>query len=204
MRFRHVTTLALGAVLLLSHPVLFNRGADAAVGGKDDRCMIAVGAHSLRLAAYQPGTTRAEYCGEIPKAGPTVLALEALEVEEDNRELRAAKAELRIINDVGAEAEAKAKLGDLTIAYLPPTALSGGVVNLQHDFEKTGKYVVLITVKGDKNTWVARYPLAVGVSTSVIPKNYLVIGGACVAVILLGAVVQYALKREEKRKKQAG
>lgn len=203
MNLRHITTLALAAVLMLFDLTLVNSGAHAAVGGKDDRCVIGIGSHSLRLAAYQPGSTKAEYCGEIPKAGATVLALEALEVEEDNRELRATKAELRIINDVGQEAEAKAKLADLTVAYLPPTSFSGGVVNLQHDFEKTGKYIALITVRGDKNTWVARYPLSVGVASAAIPKSYLLIGGACIAILVLGAAVQIVLKREEKKKKLA-
>jgi len=198
MLSRLAAALVLVTVFVLSCPE-----ARAAAGGKDDACVVFLGPHAMRLAGYQASAAKAEYCGEIPKAGTAVLALEALEVEEDNRELRSMKAEIRVIPDVGAEAEAKAKLEDITEAYMPPASLSGGIVNFQHDFSKPGNYIALITVRGEKNTWVARYPLAVGVKSTKIPTAYLVIGGGILSVLLVGGLVQYVIVRENKKKKQA-
>jgi hypothetical protein len=108
----------------------------------DMGCMLMAGMHEMQVSVYQSGATD-DSCKDIPSPGPALITLSLA-----SKELRDMTAEVRIVK--GGEAYATAASGNLdpvTLAYLPPKAYPRGVITLPANFDKPGKYAVLVTVR---------------------------------------------------------
>lgn len=138
----------------------------------EDMCKLTVGPYTMHFTGYQPESTQEqEFCEDIPMTGRTVVALDYI-----NEELRPMTTEVRIIRDTGSEEN----LDEITIFHLPPEVYSNGSVTFEHHFPEPGKFVGLVTIRGDQEEYVSRFPFAVGT------------GGKSNLSYILGAIVLVA------------
>jgi hypothetical protein len=120
-------------------------------------CMVMAGMHELQVSVYQAGALD-DACPSVPSLGPTVITLSS-----PSKELRDMTAEVRIVRGETADASAGAKLDPVTLAYLPPKTYPTGVITLPANFDKPGKYAVLVTVSDGKDmTMSGRLIITVG------------------------------------------
>lgn len=121
-------------------------------------CMLMAGMHEMQVSVYQSGATD-DSCKDILSRGPAFITLSSA-----SKELRDMTMEVRIVR--GAEADASAASGNLdpvTLAYLPPKNYPRGVITLTANFDKPGKYAVLVTVRDAKKMAMSgRLGLTVG------------------------------------------
>src|ERR1700737_1613875 len=124
----------------------------------DMGCMLMAGMHEMQVSVYQFGATE-DSCKDIPSPGPSLITISSA-----SKELRDMTAEVRIVR--GAEGDATAASGNLdpvTLAYLPPKNYPTGVITLTANFDKLGKYAVLVTVRDAKDMAMSgRLGLTVG------------------------------------------
>jgi hypothetical protein len=109
-------------------------------------CMLMAGMHELQVAVYQSGALD-DSCEDLPAPGPAVVTISSA-----SKELRDMTTEVRIVR--GDQAEKTASTADLdpvTLAYAPPKTYPAGVVTLNVNFDKAGKYTVLVTVADNKD-----------------------------------------------------
>ncbi|WP_051953620.1 hypothetical protein [Methylocapsa aurea] len=113
----------------------------------DMGCMIMAGMHELRVSAYQHSSdARRDECEEIAAPGPVSITINTI-----SHELRDLPIEIRMIRDVGPDAEAEAgKLDQITLAHLPPKIYPTGVATFPVNLDKPGKYAILVTVTDEK------------------------------------------------------
>ena len=111
----------------------------------DMGCMLMAGMHEMQVSVYQSGATE-DSCKDIPSPGPALITLSSA-----SKELRDMTTEVRIVRDTGAETAASGNLDPVTLAYLPPKAYPRGVITLPANFDKPGKYAVLVTVRDGKD-----------------------------------------------------
>jgi len=164
---------------------------------KKNVCVLNFGARVMGVTAYQPDETRDEFCNEIPFTGRTLIVLDAGE-----HELRDMQTEIRIIRDIGEEAEKKVNLNDITEAYLPPKKYPGGSIVFDHIFTTPGKYIGLITVTDDhQQRWIDRLPLSIGRMAS--RNRNLYIGLAAAVILSLAGYALYVFIRRHEKKKGA-
>ncbi|MBK7353819.1 MAG: LPXTG cell wall anchor domain-containing protein [Nitrosomonas sp.] len=120
----------------------------------DDLCTLTIGPYTMHFTGYQPESSQEqEFCEDIPVTGRTVVALDYI-----NEELRPMTTEVRVIRDVGSEEN----IDSITVFHIPPKVYSNGSVTLEHNFPEPGKFVGLVTIKGEKDEYVSRFPFAVG------------------------------------------
>ena len=123
----------------------------------DMGCMLMAGMHEMQVSVYQSGATE-DSCKDIPSPGLALITLSSA-----SKELRDMTAEVRIVWDTGAETAASGNLDPITLAYLPPKNYPRGVITLTANFDKPGKYAVLVTVRDAKNMAMSgRLGLTVG------------------------------------------
>ena len=108
-------------------------------------CMLMAGMHEMQVSVYQSGAVE-DSCQDIQSPGPAVITLSSA-----SKELRDMTAEVRIVRDTGAGAAASGNLDPVTLAYLPPKTYPRGVITLPANFDKPGKYAVLVTVRDAKD-----------------------------------------------------
>jgi hypothetical protein len=124
----------------------------------DMGCMLMAGMHEVQVSVYQSGATD-DSCKDIPSPGPALITLSSA-----SKELRDMTMEVRIVR--GAEGDVTAATGNLdpiTLAYLPPKNYPRGVITLPANFDKPGKYAVLVTVRDAKDMAMSgRLGLTVG------------------------------------------
>ncbi len=109
-------------------------------------CMLMAGMHELQVAVYQSGALD-DSCADIPAPGPAVVTLTSA-----SKELRDMTTEVRIVR--GAEESKTASspgLDPVTLAHAPPKNYPAGVITLPANFDKAGKYTVLVTIRDDKD-----------------------------------------------------
>ncbi|MDV6345772.1 hypothetical protein R2Q26_14675 [Nitrosomonas sp. Is37] len=154
----------------------------------EDMCKLTVGPYTMHFTGYQPESTQEqEFCEDIPMIGRTVVALDYI-----NEELRTMTTEVRIIRDTGSEEN----LDAVTIFHLPPQVYSNGSVTFEHGFTEAGKFVGLVTVRGEKEEYVSRFPFSVGAGgKSNLPY--------IIGVIVLAAVGAIFFMRSKKNKTEA-
>jgi hypothetical protein len=108
----------------------------------------------MHFSGYQPASNgNMEFCEDIPKTGPTIVVMDAVEPE-----LRDLPIEVRIISDTGDESQ----LDAITLVHIPKKIYPSGSVPLEYTFAKAGRYVGLVTA-GDAVQYVSRFPFSVGV-----------------------------------------
>jgi len=120
----------------------------------DDLCKLTIGPYTMHFTGYQPESSQEqEFCEDIPVTGRTVVALDYI-----NEELQPMTTEVRVIQDVNSEKN----IDSITVFHIPPKVYSNGSVTLEHNFPEPGKFVGLVTIKGEKDEYVSRFPFAVG------------------------------------------
>ena len=120
----------------------------------EDMCKLTIGPYTMHFTGYQPESTQEqEFCEDIPVTGRTVVALDYI-----NEELRPMTTEVRVIRDVGSEEN----IDSITVFHIPPKVYSNGSVTFEHHFPEPGKFVGLVTIKGEKDEYVSRFPFSVG------------------------------------------
>jgi hypothetical protein len=130
-------------------------------GYEHEHGLYADGRHARNASVgYQSGATE-DTCPDLPYPGPTVDTLTAA-----SKELRDLTAEVRIVRGAEADPAAAAHLDSDTLAYLPPKNYPTGVVTLPANFDKPGKYAVLVTVSDGKDmTMSGKLTVTVGQET---------------------------------------
>jgi hypothetical protein len=123
----------------------------------DMGCMLMAGMHEMQVSVYQSGATD-DSCKDIPSPGPALITISSA-----SKELRDMTTEVRIVRDTGAETAASGNLDPITLAYLPPKNYPTGVITVTANFDKLGKYAVLVTVTDAKDMAMSgRLGLTVG------------------------------------------
>ena len=123
----------------------------------DMGCMLMAGMHEVQVSVYQSGATD-DSCKDIPSPGPALITLSSA-----SKELRCMTTEVRVVRDTGAETAASENLESVTLAYLPPKTYPRGVITLPANFNKPGKFAVLVTVRDAKDMAMSgRLGLTVG------------------------------------------
>jgi hypothetical protein len=124
----------------------------------DMGCMLMAGMHEMQVSVYQSGATE-DSCKDIPSPGPALITLSSA-----SKELRDMTTEVRIVRDPEADATAASgNLDPITLAHLPPKNYPTGVITLTANFDKLGKYAVLVTVRDAKDMAMSgRLGLTVG------------------------------------------
>lgn len=165
---RAVAGLSFGLAALFVAP-----GASAHGGVKleQDECILRIGPNTMHFIGYQRTGEEQEFCEDIAQTGPTVIALTA--VSQDLRDMAIG---VRVVKDVG-EAQEKANIDAVTVAYYPPKVYHNGTMTFEHDFKDAGRYVGIVTVSDDLgNQWVSRFPFTVGVFTFMAYIDYILYG----------------------------
>jgi hypothetical protein len=111
----------------------------------DMGCMLMAGMHEMQVSVYQSGATD-DSCKDIPSPGPALITLSLA-----SKELRDMTTEVRIVRDTGTETVASGNLDPSTLAHLTPKNYPTGVITLTANFDRPGKYAVLVTVRDAKD-----------------------------------------------------
>lgn len=192
---RGVFAAALGLVAAFG---LAPTGASAHGGVKleQDECVLRIGQSTMHFIGYQRSGEEQEFCEDIAQTGPTVIALEA--VSDDLRDMAIG---IRVIKDVGGEANEKGDLTAATVAKLEPKVYRNGIMTFEHDFKDAGHYVGIVTVRDDLgNEWVSRFPFTVGLYTFWGMIEYILYG---VGFFSLIGVMWLALRAKSNKQKAA-
>jgi hypothetical protein len=154
-------------------------------------CMLMAGMHELQVSVYQAGALD-DSCQDIPAPGPALVTHSSA-----SKELRDMTTEVRIVRGDEAKATAaSAALDPITLAYLPPKAYPTGVVTLDANFDKAGKYTVLVTVSdGKEMTMSGQLGMTVGEGSRQMVYAFAVSG-----IILAAAFGYYFWDQRRKTK----
>lgn len=189
----------LAAAFLAAAAVIGAPSAALAHGGvrlEQDECVLRIGPNTMHFIGYQRSGEEAEFCEDIAKTGPTVIALTA--VSPDLRDMAIG---IRVVKDVGEEKE-KANLDAVTVAYVEPKVYRNGTMTFEHDFKDAGHYVGIVTVRDDLgNEWVSRFPFSVGLYTFWGMLEYILYGVGFVSLI---GLLWLALRAKSSKKTQTG
>jgi hypothetical protein len=152
-------------------------------------CILKVGPYGMHLTGYQPDLAGGkENCGEVPGVGRTVLVLDYIEGE-----LRSLPVEVRVIKDTGSEQDLQA----ITVLHVPPKVYPSGFISLDHNFDRPGKYVGLITLGGTQEH-MARFPISIGESNVVSHLMHYIMVVVPLAAIAGGAAIFLFLRGRRK------
>ncbi len=171
---RHLTfyrSLVLPFALLLAALLPFSTAfAHGGASVDTDQCRISVGPHLVHFTAYQPQLTgNAEFCGDIPDIGSTVMVFDY---------------EGKALRNMTVEVEFTKEPEGSRILYLPPSTHSSGTFNTSYNFAEPGKYLVHVTLVNEGQKIDAHIPLKVGTA-----KNELSSSTKIIIVTVLVAVL---------------
>jgi hypothetical protein len=154
-------------------------------------CMLMAGMHELQVAVYQSGVLD-DSCEDLPGPSPAVVTLSSA-----SKELRDMTTEVRIVRGDEADKTASStSLDPITVVYAPPKAYPTGVITLNSNFDKAGKYTVLATVRDDKDMVMSgRLGITVGAGSRQVIYAFLASG-----VILAAALGYYLWEHRRKSK----
>jgi hypothetical protein len=146
-------------------------------------CMLMAGMHEMQVAVYQSGS-RDDSCPELSSPGQALITLTSAA-----KELRDLSTEVRLVRGGEADgAAADAKFDPVTVAHVPPKTYPTGVISLPANFDKPGKYALLVTVSDNKDmTMSGRVVMSVGE----VSRQWLYAGifSAALVAIALGVFV---------------
>lgn len=163
---------------------------------EQDECVLRIGPNTMHFIGYQRSGEEAEFCEDIAKTGPTVIALTA--VSPDLRDMAIG---VRVVKDVGEEKE-KADLDAVTLVNIEPKVYRNGTMTFEHDFKEAGHYVGIVTVRDDLgNEWVSRFPFSVGLYTFWGMIEYILYA---VGFFSLIGLLWWALRASARKKAQTG
>jgi hypothetical protein len=146
MNWRAFTISVFGAVFFFcavpkSHA---EGGAGPEAMTMGNMCMVMFGYDMIHITAYQPGSSRTEYCAEIPATGKTILVFDV-----DNPRFRDMPIEVRIIRDPLVPLKPDIDLEPMTELHLPARIYKTGTFNVEHDFTQNGHYIGIVTITKD-------------------------------------------------------
>jgi hypothetical protein len=152
-------------------------------------CMLMAGMHELQVAVYQSGALD-DSCADIPAPGPAVITLTSA-----SKELRDMTTEVRIVRgEEAAKTASSPGLEPVTLVYAPPKAYPTGVITLNTNFDKAGKYTVLVTISDGKDMAMSgSLGMTVGAGSRQMIYAFLASG-----VILVAALGFYIWDRRRK------
>lgn len=167
---------------------------------EQDECVLRIGPSTMHFIGYQRSGEEQEFCEDIAQTGPTVIALEAV-----SDELRDMAIGVRIIKDVGGEANEKGDLKNATVLFIEPKVYRNGIMTFEHDFKDAGHYVGLVTVRDDLgNEWVSRFPFTVGLYTFWGMIEYILYAVGFFALVGVMWLALRAKSAKEKANQAAG
>ncbi|HUI21906.1 MAG TPA: hypothetical protein VLZ74_12795 [Methylocella sp.] len=120
-----------------------------------EECAMMIGADAIQVSGYEPDVSEDKYCRDFPSTGKIIFAFDL-----GAPSMRDLPIEVRIIKD---SPSTNADLVALTEAYLAPKIYKNGTISLEHKFEESGHFIVLVTLietSGEKKT--ARFKFSVG------------------------------------------
>jgi hypothetical protein len=160
MIWRAVMALAFGWMLALGavSKSQAEGGAGPEAMSMGNMCMVMFGYDMIHITAYQPGKSRSEYCEEIPTAGKTILVFDI-----ENPKFRDLPLEVRIIRDPLVPITSETDLAALTEVHVPARLYKTGTFNIEHDFNKTGHYIGIVTLTQENGQTVSsQFKFSVG------------------------------------------
>jgi hypothetical protein len=180
----------IGAAMALAW-ALAAGGASAHNGVKleQDECVFKIGPSTMHFIAYQREGEEQEFCQDIAKTGPTIVAIST--VSEDMRDMAIGVRVVKEGNESGQAPEVD----------LAPKVYRNGILTFEHNFATAGKYVGVVTLQDDLgNRWESRFPFTVGVFTFIGYLEYILYG---VGFSGLCAGLWFYLGRHKSRASQA-
>jgi hypothetical protein len=169
---RGALSLGLAGLFFIAFAALSSpASAHGRLGAAAGRCRLFIGPDIMNFTGYTPDSSKNEFCEDIPTTGHMIMVL-----DEEQAELRDMAVEIRIVKDVGGEANENEDLEAVTVAYRQPKLYPTGTINFEHNFKKAGFFIGIVTVTGDHGErWVSRFPFSVGMSFVRTLPVYLVI-----------------------------
>ncbi|ULO24413.1 hypothetical protein [Methylocystis sp. SB2] len=126
-------------------------------------CVMSVGPTQMMFSAFQENQTDEIFCRHVPTLGPTIIILDARQVE-----LRDMNIEIRVLRNVG-QADWRDDLDANTVAVLPPQKYLAdkGTTSFTHNFVSDGSYVALVRATSDDGAkeYIGQYDFSVGEGT---------------------------------------
>ena len=162
--------------------------AHAHGGAAGAGCGLRLGAWRWDIALYQPATRDGEmFCEVLPGRGTTVLLFDAVD-----EALATMPIELRVVR-VGPDTAGivsgswdTAAVEAAAVAHVPATVYANGTLHLQHDFDTSGPYLVLLrTAAPNGGEWRAAFRLTVGTATTRWQQAATVVAGTLLGFFLL-------------------
>jgi hypothetical protein len=171
--FARSLTLTLGLLLSILIPVS-QVWAHGGASVDTDQCRISVGPHLVHFTAYQPqlaGT--AEYCGEIPELGNTVLVFDY---------------EGKALRNMTVEVEITKEPEGTRVHYVPPSTHTTGSFNFNINFTEASKYLAHVTLVNEGQKIDAHIAFKVGTAKGSISNNTIIV---IVVVLVAGLYIFY-------------
>jgi hypothetical protein len=136
-------------------------GAQAQIKAEHPRfCVMSVGPTQMMFSAFQENKTDEIFCQHVPALGPTLIILDARQVE-----LRDMNIEVRVLKDVGQK-DWRDDLDVNTVALIPAKKYleKRGTTSFSHDFTTEGDYIALVRAMSDDGLkeYVGEYRFSVG------------------------------------------
>jgi hypothetical protein len=189
MVFKRALTIAACLCVLVACTISFSQRAVAhgAVMMDADICKLKVAGYFMHFTGYQPQSSRAEFCEDIPAPGKAVIVLDFVDDA-----LRDMTTSVRIVRKGGSSASMeKMQANEETgLLFVPPKKYPNGTIKLDVTFNEPGNYVGIVTV-GDQNESVATFPFDVGRSPR--PMQFMINGAAI--VLFAGGTFLWAKRR---------
>lgn len=157
--FRTARVMALVAHII---PAAVREGhAHGAVSMEADQCKLKVDSYFMHFTGYQPQSSRAEFCEDIPEVGRTIIVLDFVD-----QSLRDIPVSVNLARDDGARTVNTMNTPS-SILYIPPKKYPNGTIKIDVNFEQAGRYIGMVAIEnGERN--VAKFPFDVGRGWSLI------------------------------------
>jgi len=125
---------------------------------------------AMKFVAMQPKKNIDRVCDALPDTGPTVIALDAPDVE-----LREMNWDIRILRDTGGVQDAEAD----AVFRLPVQKFRNGMANFDHNFAQAGKYILFVKMTSDDGAtdYLGRHYFTVGLMDDAEVYAYVLLAG---------------------------
>lgn len=178
-----------GLLMMVSTPA----SAHGGVSIEEDQCILRIGPYKMHFTGYLPEVApEKEFCEDIPAVGRAIIVLDYLDTA-----LRELATGVRIVEaESWTAAQAAVENAQRpTVLHRLPKTYKTGTLQIEHQFDKPGYFVGLVTVQGDRQEQlVSRFPFSVGrKATSQAPYTL-----AVMALLLasLGAIYYFYQSRK--------
>ncbi|GAB6068302.1 hypothetical protein JCM13664_16210 [Methylothermus subterraneus] len=140
---------------------------------QEDECLAQTDLHIVHFSAFQPGSKKEgefqRYCRELPRAALSYLGIDFMD-----RDARRVPIALAVVEEDAQGHELR------TLLELAPQTYPQGVASLQANFDRPGRYAVLVRFQSEDLIDELRIPLAVGGAPK--PGWPVALGGASAAL----------------------